>query len=71
MELPSQHKVLGLKWDPFDKYLVALYADNAVRIWKVNTWELVSTISLNFPLNTETAKITSKREDRKIDWSPD
>jgi WD40 repeat protein len=63
------NKVVGIIWDPFDKYLACLCFDNVVMVWKVVSWELCSSISLNFP-NISTT-YTSKREDRKIDWSPD
>lgn len=40
-------------------------------IWKIVSWEINATISLNFPGLGSQDKYTSKREDRKIDWSPD
>lgn len=69
-EMNHDNKILGLVWDTYDKYLAALYSDNNVIIWKCNSWEKSFIVSLTCPLSTDN-KISSKRDDRKIDWSPD
>ncbi|EAR94477.1 TUP1-like enhancer of split protein (macronuclear) [Tetrahymena thermophila SB210] len=70
-ELSHDNKILGLVWDTYDKYLAALYSDNNVIIWKCNSWEKSFIVSLTCPISSDISKITSKRDDRKIDWSPD
>lgn len=62
--------MVGLIWDPYDKHLASLLASNEVVIYKCASWEKSHTINLN--LNpSRSLKCTSKRDDRKIDWSPD
>lgn len=58
-------------WDTYDKYLAALYSDNQVIIWKANSWEKSYVVSLTCPISSDLTKLSSKRDDRKIDWSPD
>ena len=70
-EIDCGNKVVGIVWDPFDKYVACLRFDNTVMVWKVVSWELFATVCLNFPHMNTAEKYTSKREDRKIDWSPD
>jgi len=48
-----------------------LYSDNNVIIWKCNSWDKSFVVSLTCPISVDHAKISSKRDDRKIDWSPD
>lgn len=67
--LTLEMKVLGLVWDPLDKYLVGLCGDNNVMVWRTKTWEVFKAISLSF--SPGKLQLNSKREDRKIDWSPD
>lgn len=62
-------KVLSVIWDPFDKYLVCLGGDNNLVVWRTKNWERINTISLSFMPGK--VNHTLKREDRKIDWSPD
>ena len=69
-DIDSGNKAVGIVWDPFNKYVACLRFDNKVVIWKVSNWDQFAEINLNFP-NSQTEKYTSKREDRKIDWSPD
>lgn len=70
-EMKHDNKILGLVWDTYDKYLAALYSDNNVIIWKCNAWEKSYIVSLTCPISADHSKISSKRDDRKIDWSPD
>jgi len=64
-------KVLGLVWDPLDKYLMGLCADNKLIVWKTKSFEVFKTINLSFSPKPGIEFFHSKREDRKIDWSPD
>lgn len=69
-EISDNNKVLGLVWDTYDRYLAALYSSNNVVVWQIDNWSVSYRIDLNSPLH-EPLKYGSKREDRKIDWSPD
>lgn len=62
-------KVLGLIWDPLDKYLIGLCGDSRVRIWWTKGWETFKNVNLSF--SPGKPQFNSKREDRKIDFSPD
>ena len=62
-------KGVGVIWDPLDKYLAILKFDNKVDIKRVDNWE---TVFLKNLLHEQGAKnYNTKREDRKLDWSPD
>ena len=70
--LKLEIKVLGLVWDPLDKYLLGLCGDNKLIVWKTKSFEVFKTVNLSFSPKPGLAEMfNSKREDRKIDWSPD
>ena len=69
-ELKNEVKVLGLVWDPFDKQLASLMSNNEVVVYKCASWERSQTINLNLNPQKPLSSV-AKREDRKIDWSPD
>ena len=58
-------------WDPFDKHLASLMANNEVVVYKCASWERSHTINLNLNPQKPLKYYAAKREDRKIDWSPD
>lgn len=62
---------MGLVWDPFDKHLASLIANNEIVIYKCAGWERSHTINLNLTPMKPLKQFLAKREDRKIDWSPD
>lgn len=61
-------QAMGITWDPLDRYVASLLFDNKVVVWKTTTYEQHATVCLNL---SSGEKLTSKREDRRIDWSPD
>lgn len=65
-DIHLSNKVLGLVWDPLDKYLSCLTADNCIIVFKTQSWEQIKAVSLSFSANMVLS--TCKREDRKIDW---
>ncbi|CAD8192363.1 unnamed protein product [Paramecium pentaurelia] len=60
-------KTVGICWDPFDKYIVSLKFDNTVNFYKIDNWKQEITVSLQI----QGKQCTTKREDRKLDWSVD
>jgi protein HIRA/HIR1 len=72
-EIDCGCKIVGVVWDPYDKYVASLRFDNHLVVTRTSTWVEETRVSLNFPQTTQgnPAKHTSKKEDRKIDWSPD
>ncbi|CAD8130578.1 unnamed protein product [Paramecium sonneborni] len=60
-------KIVGICWDPFDKYIFSLKFDNTVKFYKIDNWQQKFTISFQI----QGKEFTTKREDRKLDQTID